>query len=192
MITYSAWYDVHIGSPISLFKTFDDFLKVLNPDDPYEILGGDIIDLANCHKSDVDTMIGYRAELKRRYGPRYFDGNHEVTDSDWNSEYISNGIIFRHFDGESWGYERANQYRSKKAGASSFKRNFIIPLIQEYELNNPFRTPKDAVIERAVQIAKDKKCHTYVGGHFHPNSIIDIRGSARVMIMPRGKTSFIS
>lgn len=189
MTTYSTWYDVHIGGPTSLFKTFDDFLKVLNPDDPNEILGGDIIELVNCHRSDVDKMRQCRAELKRLYGKRYFDGNHEATDI-IQGEYVINGIVFRHFDAESWGDFKAEQFRAKRHGASEFKRNTIVPLIEAYEKNHPFRTPDEKSISRAVKIAKDRNCHTYVGGHFHPPKILTIQREVKIMIMPRGKTVF--
>lgn len=185
---FSVWTDVHMYAPNSLFKTPEEFLSRLNPKDPNEYMLGDVVDLANCKNKDVEEAGKARLRLKEVYGKRWIDGNHCRISRTNDLIFPKAGVVMAHGDFESWGAEKAIEYRSKPHGAGLFKRKLLVRAIEAYE-KSVGRTLDQQFIENAVKLAKSHGCHTYVAGHLHPKEIIDIvADSIRIIIVPRGKT----
>lgn len=184
-MTYDFWTDVHIGSPIELpFQP--------NPKNGNEYLLGDIFDMTNCAKKDVESLRARKVALEIAYEDRYIMGNHESSTT-VNEQFIiqdgSNFIKLVHGDFESWGADKAIAYRRRPWGASWFKRKVIVPLIEDYE-HNFDRNFSTAFRDRLALNAIADKCNIIICGHVHPRQIIDITHmGTRLIVLPRGKTT---
>lgn len=176
--------DAHLFAPNELKIKF-------NPEDKNEYLIGDNIDLANCSNKDVAIATDTYNQLKISYGKRMIDGNHCRISLTNDLIFPKAGVIMAHGDFESWGPEKATEYRSKPHGAGLFKRKLLVRAIEAYE-KSVGRTLDQQFIENAVKLAKSHGCHTYVAGHLHPKEMIDIVADGiRIIIVPRGKTEIV-
>ena len=120
--------DLHVGSPIEIKNIQDPRLAKI----PVYSLG-DNFDLANCKFEDVNVLRKAR-DLWHLYFKDgcWIYGNHDVADLD--NEHIlikteTGTWVVVHGDFESRGKDWAVKYRSRQAGASGFKRKFMIPFI---------------------------------------------------------------
>lgn len=179
--------DYHIGAPNEIdsgpiFNDFDSEHKV--------ILLGDIIDLANCKKSDVAYLYSQIVLLTKAFGDQYVYGNHSrmgLRNRNYYAQSETNKILFTHGDIEA-NYDRWKEYRLKPHGASWFKRNIVVPFIEKFESIHD-RKLRDRFIRAAAKEAKDSGCNVYVCGHFHPKKIETIiYDDIRIIVVPRGRT----
>lgn len=173
--------DTHLFAPNEMKVDF-------NGENQNEYLLGDIVDLANCKKKEVDKAYLEYKKLKDIYGRRFLCGNHERISVTNDLISPKDGVILAHGDFESWGHEKAFEYRSKPHGAGAFKRKFVVGMVEAFE-KSVGRDLDQKFIEAAVKLAKDYGCHTYIAGHLHPKEMIDIIADGiRIIIVPRGKT----
>lgn len=182
MKKYKIYADTHLMSPIEILVE-----EVINePKDPNTIFLGDIIDAANCKKSEVHLAKKAMDDLILRHGENYISGNHSRNFLCYK-DLVKDGVVFTHGDLEA-DFDKWAKYRFEPWGASNFKRTFIIPFIREAEkIVN--RRPKESFLEAAAKLALNKDCHTYVCGHFHPDKLIDtVYKGIRIVIVPRGIT----
>lgn len=177
MTLYSLITDLHLFGP---YARKDSIEKTKNT-----ILLGDIVEGANCKKSDVPRVEEKIRLLTLLFGDKYIYGNHE-REGIKNNHYIENGIYFTHGDLES-NYDKWMEYRFKKKGAGWFKRNIWSKIVNEFDELE--REPKTNFLIEASHAAKIHGCHTYVCGHLHPKKLIDVTyGGVRIVIVPRGHT----
>jgi hypothetical protein len=192
-VRYIIYTDIHCGSPIELMNV-DELVSGIVQDVAagHQVIDiGDNIDLANCHKRDLSKHNAAYASLfgYDKRSDKYFkiDGNHERMKTGFQYT-TSNDVCFTHGDFEKWGKKKAIKYRSKKRGASAFKRKFIVPLIEWAEKFGVNRATKKFK-RRAVKVAKSLGCHTYVCGHIHPKEKLDFNyDGVRIIVMPRGRS----
>lgn len=185
---YKIYDDLHIGSPIEMLR------NEISAEPAHEntILIGDIVDGANCLKSELDKNRSFLEMLLRIHKHNYVFGNHERMGSSLKNCVIKTNesgkrIVFAHGDLES-NPDKWIEYRSREWGAGLFKRTFIVPFIREAEeiLN---RKPKKDFLKRAADLAKLNNCTTYVCGHFHPKEIVDVSfDGVHIIILKRGMT----
>lgn len=147
---------------------------------------GDIIDGANCKKSDVNKAIDLINILKLRHGDNYIFGNHERQGMPAPCYIKLENAVLAHGDLEA-NFQKWLEYRNKAMGASFFKRGVIVNAIEAAEkiIN---RKPKEDFLNRAANIAKYHGVKTYVCGHFHPDEKIEVEHKGyRIIILPRGR-----
>lgn len=181
--------DYHIGAPngIAIKPILADiFVK----DNSNTILLGDIVDLANCEKRNVDRLKLFLDWLVTSFKSRYVFGNHErmgLRNRNYYAQSETNKILFTHGDLEA-NYDRWKEYRLKPHGASWFKRNIVVPFIEKFESIHD-RKLRDRFIRAAVKEAKDSGCNVYVAAHFHPKKIETIiYDNVKIIVVPRGRT----
>lgn len=168
------------------FAPNETTLTHYNPQNPDEILIGDIVDRANCKKSDLDLADRRYEYLKEKYKDRYIDGNH-CRKSIVNHVLVYENTVFAHGDFESWGDEKAIAYRSKPPCAGFFKRAFLVNAIELVEKIYD-RPTREKFISRALNTARLHNCKKFVCGHFHPKDRIIIeREGVVIEILPRGR-----
>lgn len=178
--------DLHIGSTNQQSSLLEVSLLANRPN---TILLGDIIDLANCKRSDVNVMYAEMRDLQSKLGSRYILGNHErasTIDQILIVTPTSSTIrtAFMHGDFISWGPDRATQYRTKPKGASLLKRTFLVNTIEAFERLIDRSSYK--LLTRAAEVAAILCVDQVVMGHVHPRSTIDTFGIPRVTVLPRG------
>lgn len=171
---FKVYNDIHIFSSHEIKTIFDESKNV--------ILNGDIVDLLNCKKSQVEEAKEKIAQLKSIYGVRYISGNHEL--GFWNKYNTRDGVLFIHGDYILWGDEKSNKFRSQRPGSGWFKRHIAIPVIDAFR-------PKSGKlsfdqIKSCIDLLKVEKCHTIVMGHLHYKEVIDLKGNMRIIVLPRG------
>lgn len=190
----TIWADTHKWAPNAL----KDQPTVNDAKDPNCWLLGDIIDLANCKKTSVESAKTEYNNLKAAFGYRYIPGNHErmllTNDCIYQPYYTEDGklnqIILFHGDFESWGPKKAKKYRSKEHGAGPFKRKFIVNAIEGFELLFD-RNFKQAFINRCRELMKTHfyQHTTLICGHMHPDNVEHINvPEGKIIVVPRGKT----
>lgn len=179
--------DVHEGAPNEIKVQY-------NPMDKDEYLLGDIVDLANCTIGDVPKYKRRRLELKAAYNQdklRYIDGNHcrIILHDQCIRLFDRYGklVVMYHGDYISWGAEKSLSYRSKKLGASFFKRQILVRAIEQFE-ETIGRRLTDVKLDM-VKKAKADGASTIIIGHCHPKETIDevIQG-VRIIILKRGRS----
>ena len=174
--------DLHVGSKIEMLR--DEIVSIW-PDDHVHLIG-DIVDMANCKKSEVSFYREIHDRLKARHGKRFIRGNHERM-TILNEIIIGDTWVAAHGDMEA-NPEHWIKYRSKSHGAGFFKRNLVVPFIKEVE-DVIERKPKLEFLERASKLAKLHGKQNYICGHFHPEKLIrEFYDGVNIYIIPRGKT----
>lgn len=161
-----------------------DVLKVQAA--PNVRLIGDIIDGANCKKSEVSKAIDFMNILKARHGDNYIFGNHERQGMPAPCYIKLENAVLAHGDLEA-NFQKWLEYRNKAMGASFFKRGIIVNAIEAAE-KIIHRTPKVEFLDNAAQIARYHGVKTYICGHFHPDSKIEVEHQGvKIIILPRGR-----
>lgn len=190
MIAFDLYADTHVYSPIVTAANVTTIKAHENL-----ILLGDIIDLANAAKKDVNEARELYHLLKLRHGKNYVDGNHErmTTKLTFVLKKDSKGnlVLFTHGDLES-NREKWTEYRQKEHGAGAFKRKVIIPFIREAE-EIIERKPKKDFLDRAARLCKMNGAKTYVCGHFHVDKLMPVTHeyegeTFQIILVPRGYT----
>lgn len=182
---YTLVADTHLYSKYELKGARG---KVLNlPPSDTTCFVGDIVDISCCNRKDLDLAKTTLSILQARHQHNWADGNHDAMGVE--PEFFTiRGVMFIHYDilanAKRWSKYRADN----KQGAGLFKKLFVMSFIKLFdELDNGM--PKDDFFDRAVAFAKAHGCHTIVGGHFHPESVIEVkRDGVRVIILPQGIT----
>jgi UDP-2,3-diacylglucosamine pyrophosphatase LpxH len=181
--------DVHCGSPIEMMNLVE-FLTEMYGDSiehgrVYSI--GDNFDLAGCKPEYVEILKKARAQTIGNHSVAHIDGNHERCNLKPEYINITGGVLLAHGDFEKWGYKKSVKYRKKKHGASSFKRKFIIPMIEFAEQFGVNRVTKKFK-KRVVKLVGELDCHTYICGHIHPKKKLDfVYKGIRIIVLPRGR-----
>lgn len=172
------WTDVHLFAT-NMLMTPASFTERLQAND---ILIGDIVDLANCKRTDVTAALYTQKLLAGKY--RYLSGNHERS-LPIGEVLVINKTLFTHGDFES-NSSKWLAYRKKAKGAGFFKRGVVVNAIELVEKLND-RPTKLAFLDKAAARAVMYNCSTYVCGHFHPEEkqVITHKG-IRIIILPRG------
>ncbi len=153
---------------------------------PNVILAGDIIDGANCKKSEVAKAKELIRILKDRHGDNYIFGNHERQGTP-SPNYLKIGnAVIAHGDLEA-NQDKWIDYRLKPMGASFFKRGIIVNAIEAAEkvIN---RKLKEDFLKNASKVAKSLSASIYICGHFHVDEVVsqDYDG-IRIVTLPRGR-----
>ena len=183
MTKYKIFADTHIFSPIEIMREE----TLAEPADRNTVFLGDIIDAANCKKSEVGFADDLMNVLMKRHRKNYISGNHSRLGMS-GSIMTQDGVVFTHGDLQA-NYKKWSKYRSEPWGAGEFKRRFIIPFIREAELIIN-RKPSEDFLKAASDVARMFCCHTYVCGHFHHKELINISyNGIRIVIVPRGITN---
>lgn len=173
-MNFKIYNDIHLFAPHVLNVEFDYSSNV--------ILNGDIVDLVNCKKKDVEKAESFITHLVGIYGSRYVSGNHDPHDYMY---YKQNGVLFEHGDYIFWGSEKANKFRAKRPGAGWLRRNLGVPLANT--VRPKYRELSDLEINRCMDSMHVHTCHTIVLGHKHFDKIIDIKVKEfRIIVLPRG------
>jgi UDP-2,3-diacylglucosamine pyrophosphatase LpxH len=174
--------DLHIGSPIQIME--DQYMNVQSDENTFFL--GDIIDLANCKKSEIKKYQDVYLQLKRKHGENIIPGNHERSGI---SEHVIKRPNFVAVHGDlQANLKRWTEYRSKPHGAGFLKRTFLVPFIREAEMIVE-RKPKSDFLDRAADFSLAFGMNTYICGHFHPKNKIEImHKGVRIIILPRGIT----
>jgi predicted phosphodiesterase len=174
--------DLHLGSPIEIKR------KKLLEEFPRNnvLLLGDIVDLANCKKSETALYFKMLQDLTDEHRGNYIYGNHErMVPTDMY--ILGETFIAVHGDLQA-NPVKWKKYRSEPWGAGFFKRKFIIPFIHEAE-EIIDRKPKADFLERAWEVARYHQKQIFICGHFHPDKTIDMMYKGiRIIIVPRGYT----
>lgn len=178
--------DIHLGSKHAT-HTWEDFYYAITFNHGI-ILNGDIFDLANCKRSEVEMWKQRAQETKKMVeacGGHYILGNHSLNQIDAPNFVIIDRIYLAHGDYMFWSKEKADAYRSKKPGAGFFKRWFT-PV---YDQLRHFADggPNELFFKNADKIIEQYKPRAIVVGHRHPreNIIFDYKG-VRCYILKRG------
>lgn len=175
-------YDLHRGST-------NEVSLNLNLDDPRLIFGGDIYDLTNTKKSDLENQRAKMKRAKAALGPRYLYGNHEAQrDMDvlWIIPGTRTGVM--HGDLIFWGDDKSEAYRRKSHGAGFLKRGIWANALEAFE-NGYDRKVKTDDLERFYRLAVHWNVDRIIVGHMHPSKHleIDYKGK-RLTVCKRGLT----
>jgi UDP-2,3-diacylglucosamine pyrophosphatase LpxH len=182
---FKVYADTHIFSPIEICRE-----EVNNePAAVNTLFIGDIIDLANVAKNQVETARAAFRFLDMKHGDNYICGNHSrmTTQNEAIMRTTESGtrIIFVHGDIEA-NPTKWRQYRAQPHGASAFKRKFVIPFIKEAEAIID-RKLKPEVLDNIVKLCESYNCNVYVCGHYHPETVQEINYKGkRIIILKRG------
>lgn len=188
---YTQFTDLHIGGPLEIM-TYDDLKKNILKSPFYCVLTGDIFDLKNCPKRDVTKYTDLAKNicwlLSTIGSGAYVRGNHELNRLLERDFVITEEKHYwAHFDRESWGLERSNEFRAKKPGAGWFKRTLISPAIEELRHMVAVR-PSDQLKASISDLKKKHPGITHItGGHSHPiNNVSWVQNGVNCQISARG------
>lgn len=186
--TLTFYNDIHLFAPNAL--DFDLRRFSFGPSFFYL---GDIVDLANVRKKDLAEARKLYQWFKSKLNINWIDGNHERMSME-NDVFIATlpgykRVIMAHGDFESWGSDKAREYRQKLQSAGWLKRTFVVNTIEAYE-KALGRSVSKSTAQRAALLAKNYGCTVYVGGHLHVDKIYDqMVDGVRVIFLPRGVTT---
>lgn len=184
--------DLHIGSKHAT-HTYDDLLILVKSkiysNEKQVVLNGDIIDMANVPKKDVDfwkEKLEYLLYLCNACGPFFIRGNHELNQVEASDFAFVDGVYFKHGDlGILWPLEKALEYRAKKPGAGFLKR-MITPIYDNLRHLKPWN-PSECFYKAVDKIIEGHKPRAICLGHTHPVSNIDFMyKGVRILILKRG------
>ena len=175
---------LRIYTDLHLFSPMDSTIPINKVDE--SIFIGDVVDFANCKKSDHDRAMRIYYHL-RENALLWIDGNHSRMSI--NNDIIKIGeVMLVHGDTEAWGEKRAIKYRSKPHCAGWFKRNLWVRALKNFEKIGKNK-PSKKMIKNLVAHAKFRNCNTIICGHTHPRDTYDrINNGVRVIVLKRGLT----
>jgi len=189
---YVVFADTHFYGAHGL----NDLALAYGPDTFYL---GDIYDLKNAAKDDVEKAEKAIRQLRDRAGKRYVRGNHEVyafgAGAKAEDYYTTQGgILFTHGHYNiCYSDEEVTKWESAKAGAGTFKRAGRKWL--EGVVEKPDRPRREAVTHAAEMVVRHNKahpddpCHTIVFGHTHVKKVFaETVDKIRVVNVPMGMT----
>lgn len=164
--------------------------KVLDlPANENTIFLGDIVDLSCCDKKNLDRARAVEKDLILKHRLNYIDGNHNPR-TVFGYYKIKGDILFTHgdIDADPVKWPKYRKKHLEKQGAGWFKKLFIMNTVSLFnELVGG--KPKIEFFQRAAKRAKANNCHTYVGAHFHPKQLIDVKyDGIRIVVVPQGIT----
>ena len=179
MTEYTIYSDLHMGAPHEI-KAELEFREG-------SVFLGDIFDLKNCHKRDLESLTRMRhdaIEECSRTGGIYVTGNHSLED---NHLYDTrDGVLFMHGDLVQANPEKALTWRTRPAMGKSGLRWKSLGMF--YNLMPKSIPLFDMYFRRASNIAYENCCHTVVMGHFHPKKMVEKHyNGKRIIVMPRGR-----
>lgn len=158
-------------------------VKIFNDD----ILLGDIFDLKNCKKSDVE-IVKKRILATDRH---YLKDNHDAIDGKVSDPELIPNTEIAICGGSQifWDEDRLHDYTNKEHGAGFLKRQIWVRMLM---IASRFVSDKisDKAMDRAVKIAKGLGAKVVVCGHKHPNKVLTrIQNGVTLYVLPRGKTT---
>lgn len=178
--------DIHCGNPREVMG-IDQLLWSLSIDKKKSetiYLLGDVIDLKNCPKRQVDVYHGMARELAKTCN--YLFGNHEAMGSVGVRFIKYQNIILSHGDLEAWGEERALKFRNSPHGAGPLKR-MMVAAIDEARLLIDAKLSQEH-IDRACKLMRDNGCDTYICGHKHPKQrIVHEVNGMKIIVLQKGR-----
>jgi hypothetical protein len=189
-MNFTIGNDLHIGSKHATHDELGLIGAVNNTigRDVKFVFNGDIWDLANVPKKEVDVWIQRARDFVvfcRAMNVTFIRGNHELNQVEAPDFAVIDGVFFSHGDIQMWGKEKSEAYRSKKPGAGFLKRS-ITPLydnlrhLKKWKQNEHFIKAMDEII-------KTHNPRAAVFGHVHciENIIFDYKG-VKCHILKRG------
>lgn len=180
--------DIHILG-VDPYMSYDEMLKAIKTSPHPVYLAGDVVDLINCKKEDVDFAIAMTEQLFHL--GECLSGNHDPIDriipGAKREALIWDRILITHGDEASWGVERADKFRSKEFGASWFKRNLVSRPISALRHLLAVRPNSNhlAFVERKKKQYPLLK--HIVMGHSHPQAqVVFHHAGVQCIILPQG------
>lgn len=170
LITYQ---DIHIGAPnavMSYAKLHE--LTIADIQAGHTVVwNGDIFDLANCKKEDVEMLKqwakDWRHEANLFENFYYNTGNHERLDTRFDHTIVEHDglkYFITHSDKQA-NEKKYAKYRNKKHGAGWLKRKLWVPMLDWVE--NWKRVPSEKMLHRCAHEAWNHGCDVFIGGHIH-------------------------
>lgn len=177
--------DIHLFSSHALYsvENFEEILNFYRKMRNEIVLAGDIVDLSNVKKNEVDDAIKYAQKLKYDFGPRYLCGNHELQTFDSEIYKIPNEpILIAHGHRELWGQEKCEEYYKNSSIGAGFLKRSILPAFDYFR---HFKNPKinNEQENRINYLLQKYSCKTLICGHSHIKKKIQI---GNVILLPRG------
>ncbi len=182
---FRVFNDLHILGPLELFS-FEELLFKIKSSPYLVVLNGDIIDIKNCRKKDIELAKSYIKTLRELPNVTYIGGNHEGWEVDKLNAIIGN-CYFDHSDlledASKW-----LEFRGKPNGAGFLHRRIITPTIDL--LRHFWATrPSQECLDKLQKIKEQNPQLTdAILAHSHPDHIIEFRAGMRCRILMRGIT----
>lgn len=189
MTRFKIATDLHIFGPHQFVKPKD--LAV----DYQTYLLGDIVDMANVKKEDIDKARSMIKHLVTIYNGRYIMGNHELYMLDMMNSVPTpdhiivqrpgNNIMLCHGHIPLWGKERSYKWMDKKAGAGFLRRSVSWGINKYRDVFGGHVSDKD--LRKLHDYAVDNGCRTIITGHKHPKSTeIYTHRNVKIIVLRRG------
>lgn len=156
--------------------------------DPSVYLLGDIIDVGNCHRSEIVNVVEQARRLKDWYGERYIAGNHERGVTGSQSYLQVRDTLLAHGDIEWWGIEKskANKNSYRGLGPLEYKSRAILDDMRHWRqpsFSNEF-------LERVSEVCYKTGTTQYICGHKHPREKMQTEYKGiRIQVLPRGRNT---
>jgi len=173
--------DLHMFSTHSCYSSVTDLALAYGRRSDV-ILAGDIIDLQNCKKKEIEAAEQAIELLIYAFGKRYLTGNHELRTG--NKYYVDSKTktLYTHGHWELWGESKAMAYMERNEPGAGFLKRAVLPLFDHGRKFKKFTL--DAEQEQSIRRVLDKfECKRYVCGHAHVRKRIE---TDFYTILPRG------
>jgi metallophosphoesterase superfamily enzyme len=164
-----------------------DFLSKIIPSPHPVILNGDICDLANCKKSEVEDVKRFANSLRNRC--TYIQGNHSLNAiaDGFDFFYATPCILFSHGHRVSWSKTMCDKFMSQEEGAGWFKRQILVRTVDALRRLLAVRPSKHAKAFIEAEKAKNPALTTLIMGHSHPlNHVYFTHVGVHCVILKRG------
>jgi predicted phosphodiesterase len=175
--------DLHIFGPHELYKHDDPLIFKC------DYLLGDIVEMFNCKKKDVEKAKAFRNYLVKLYRKKFVFGNHEIDFTLSAYEIIEvDGvrILLCHGHIPIWGEEKSMEWTTKKYGAGFIKRAGSFIFNKWRDIFGGFKITEEDLYN-LEQYAKKHNCQHIICGHKHPKENFDeTRNGIRITILSRG------
>jgi UDP-2,3-diacylglucosamine pyrophosphatase LpxH len=189
MKEYRVYSDLHLGAPhqfngIIFEQVYDDAVN------DNVILTGDIIDIANCKKSEIKLWRSRIDDLMEDYEERFLLGNH-CCKKPINYYLKIDNVVFCHGHTLFWNMEQIIEWENKTGGKGLFSRTAYsmyknsVEFFTDYE---GYYEPPIYVLDKAVEICEHYKADTLVCGHRHKMADLQYKG-IRFVTVTRGVTT---
>lgn len=185
--------DIHAFGPLEIM-TFDE-LRDLAYENYYKriqtIFLGDVIDLKNAKKSEVDDAkdaIRNLSIICNQTNSVYIGGNHELNYGNLKLSIIIDNAVYVHGHLMT-NYKKYSEWdlSTKEAGAGFFKRHFITPTIDKLRHLLAVR-PNEELLSNIDKIAKQNpQIKEFYMAHSHPpKDVVFYRAGIKCTILSRG------
>lgn len=153
------------------------------------VLNGDIVDMSNCKRKDIDMGLKCLYALKslcEKKGGALIRGNHELNQIEAPDFALLGGVYFEHGDrGLFWTMEKSDAYRGKQPGSGFLKRS-ASKYYDVFRDLKPWK-PDQMFWDRVDYIVRLHSPKAIVLGHVHPTeNILLKRGNVEIHILKRG------